>query len=152
MPRLALPPFINTVYRSCWHIIKDDAMVAISAVWRRDFRNLRLLNTAYIALLSKKEGASETKDFRFISLEFCKTGHQVIGHWLASRLHYFFSPNQCAFIKWRFVIASCWYNKWPDFFAPGSSLAFFSSLMSLKLLTLSVGLSSLRCWRSSALA
>jgi hypothetical protein len=60
--------FTGCFYKVCWSIIKDDIMAAISAVWRRDFRNFRLLNTAYITLLPKAEDANEAKDFRPISL------------------------------------------------------------------------------------
>jgi hypothetical protein len=37
-------------YKSCWQIIKGDIMAAVSALWRRDFRNFRLLNTTFITL------------------------------------------------------------------------------------------------------
>lgn len=43
-------------------------MSTVAAIWRKDFRNLRFLNTAFIALLPKQDGAVFAKDFRSISL------------------------------------------------------------------------------------
>jgi hypothetical protein len=42
-------------YKSCWQIIKGDVMAVVSAVWRRDFRNIRQLNSAFITLLLPKK-------------------------------------------------------------------------------------------------
>jgi hypothetical protein len=42
-------------YKSCWQIIKGDVMAVVSAVWRRDFRNFRQLNSAFITLLLPKK-------------------------------------------------------------------------------------------------
>jgi hypothetical protein len=60
--------FTGKFYKNCWPVIKDDLMRAIGAVWRRDFRNLRLLNSAFITLLPKREGADGAVDYRPISL------------------------------------------------------------------------------------
>jgi hypothetical protein len=49
--------FTGRFYKVCWPIIKEDITAAISAVWRRDFRNIRSLNSAYVTLLPKMEGA-----------------------------------------------------------------------------------------------
>jgi hypothetical protein len=38
--------FTGCFYKVCWPIIKGDIMVAVSAAWRRDFRNFRLLNSS----------------------------------------------------------------------------------------------------------
>uniref|UniRef100_A0A0A9AKG2 Uncharacterized protein n=1 Tax=Arundo donax TaxID=35708 RepID=A0A0A9AKG2_ARUDO len=54
--------FTGQFYKSCWQIIKDDVMAAVSAVWGRRFSNFHLLNSAYITLLSKKEGVIHVKD------------------------------------------------------------------------------------------
>jgi hypothetical protein len=40
-------------YKSCWQIIKQDIMEAMSAVWSRKMMGLTALNTAYITLLPK---------------------------------------------------------------------------------------------------
>jgi hypothetical protein len=55
--------FTGHFYKICWSIIKEDIMAAVSVVWRRDFRNFRLLNSAYVALLLKIEGVAQAKDF-----------------------------------------------------------------------------------------
>jgi hypothetical protein len=60
--------FTGHFYKACWPIIKGDIMAAISALWRRYFRNFRLLNKTYITLIPKSEGANQAKDFRPISL------------------------------------------------------------------------------------
>ena len=44
-------------YKSCWSIIKDDIMAAISAIWSRKFVNFEVLNTAFITLLPKVDSA-----------------------------------------------------------------------------------------------
>jgi hypothetical protein len=43
-------------------------MAAISAIWGRKFSNFGHLNTTYIAMIQKKDGIEEVKDFRPISL------------------------------------------------------------------------------------
>jgi hypothetical protein len=55
----ALDPdgFTGHFYKACWSIIKNDIMVAISAVWSRKLRGLGPLNTTYITLITKKENA-----------------------------------------------------------------------------------------------
>lgn len=55
--------FTEKFYKTCWEIIKGDIMRAISVVWRRDFRNFRFLNTAYVTLVPKMEGAFERQGF-----------------------------------------------------------------------------------------
>jgi hypothetical protein len=76
-------------------------MAAISAVWRRNFKNFRLLNSAYITPLPKKEAAVEAKDFRPTSLihSFAK----LITKILSNRLESMVSNNQSTFIKGRFI-------------------------------------------------
>jgi hypothetical protein len=60
--------YIGRFYKVCWPIIKEDIMAAISTVWSRKLANFGVLNSAYITLLPKKEGAEQPKDFRPISL------------------------------------------------------------------------------------
>ena len=63
-------------------------MVAISAVWSRKMVNFEALNSAYITLLPKKEGAEQPKDFRPISLvhSFAKLVTKLLANRLAPRL------------------------------------------------------------------
>lgn len=97
--------FTGRFYKVCWQIIKDDIMAAISAVWRRDFRNFRLLNSAFITLLPKVEEAVHAKDFCPISLihSFAKLVTKILANRLACRLDGMVSSNQTAFIKGRFI-------------------------------------------------
>jgi hypothetical protein len=80
-------------------------MDAISAVWRRYFRIFQLLNTAFITLIPKKEGASQASDFRPISLihSFAKLILKILANRLAHNLDSMVSSNQSAFIKGRFI-------------------------------------------------
>ena len=43
-------------------------MAAVAAVWRKDFRNFRALNSAFVILLPKVENPSNAKEFGPISL------------------------------------------------------------------------------------
>lgn len=92
-------------YKTCWQTIKGDIMAAISAVWRRDFRNFRLLNSAFVTFLPKKEGVEHAEDFRPISLihSFAKLITKILANRLAGRFDSMVSNNQSAFIKGRFI-------------------------------------------------
>jgi hypothetical protein len=92
-------------YKSCWPIINLDIMRAISAIWSRKMMGFSALNTAYITLIPKKEGAEQPTDFRPISLvhSFAKLLTKIMANRLADRLHQMVSPNQSAFIKGRFI-------------------------------------------------
>ena len=80
-------------------------MAALHTIWGRNFRNLWLLNLAYITLIPKKSEAEQVKDFRPISLvhSFAKLVTKILANRLASRLDAMVSPNQSAFIKKRFI-------------------------------------------------
>lgn len=97
--------FTGRFYKTCWQTIKGDIMSAMSSVWRRDFRNFRLLNTTLVTLLPKKEGVAHAKDFRPISLihSFAKLVMKILANRLAARLDNMVSNNQSAFIKGRFI-------------------------------------------------
>jgi hypothetical protein len=80
-------------------------MAAVSAVWSRKFCNFSKLNTAYITMIPKHEGADQVKDFRPISLvhRFAKLITKILANRLAKKLHDMVFPNQSAFIKGRFI-------------------------------------------------
>jgi hypothetical protein len=80
-------------------------MAALRTVWGKNFRNLWMLNSAYITLIPKKTDADQVKDFRPISLvrSFAKFVTKLLANRLASRLDQMVSPNQSAFIKKRFI-------------------------------------------------
>ena len=80
---------------------KGDVMAALHAVWGKFFRNLWMLNSAYITFIPKKTEADQVKDFRPVSLvhSFAKLVTKMLANRLASRLDQMISPNQSAFIK-----------------------------------------------------
>ena len=92
--------FTGRFYKVCWPIIKVDMMAAISAIWGRKFDNFGRLNSAYITMIPKNDGA-EMKDFRPISLvhSFAKLITKILANRLVRRLNETVSPNQSAFIK-----------------------------------------------------
>jgi hypothetical protein len=79
-------------------------MQANGAVWR-DFRNLRLLNSAFITMLPKMEGADGAADYRPISLihSFAKLMTKNLANRLGAKLDCLISKTQSAFIKGRFI-------------------------------------------------
>jgi hypothetical protein len=80
-------------------------MAAMLAVWSRKFLNFSSLNSAFITLIPKVEGAEQVKDFRPISLvhNFAKLITKVFANRLAARLNGMVSPVQIAFIKGQFI-------------------------------------------------
>jgi hypothetical protein len=92
-------------YKSCWPVIKQDIMRVISAIWSRKMMGFSALNTAYITLIPKKDGAEQPTDFKPICLvhSFAKLLTKIMANKLADRLHQMVSPNQSAFIKGRFI-------------------------------------------------
>lgn len=97
--------FTGRFYKTCWPIIKDDILVALVAVQLGDFRHLRLLNSAYITLIPKKEEALQARDFRPISLihSFAKLLTKLLANRLARKLQDLVATNQSAFVKGRCI-------------------------------------------------
>jgi hypothetical protein len=97
--------FTGRFYKVCWPIIKKDIMAAVAAVWRKDFRNFRALNSAFVILLPKVENPSNAKEFRPISLihSFAKLITKILANRLGGQLDSMVSKNQSAFIKGRFI-------------------------------------------------
>jgi hypothetical protein len=98
--------FMGRFYKSCWSVIKLDVMAAVSCVWDYKFRNFGLLNSAFITLLPKIDGAALVKDFRPISLihSFAKLVTKLMANRLVVHLNALVSPNQTTFIKRRFIL------------------------------------------------
>jgi hypothetical protein len=97
--------FTGHFYKVCWPIIKVDMMAAISAIWGRKFDDFGRLNSAYITMIPKNDGAEMVKDFRPISLvhSFAKLITKILANRLAKRLNEMVSPNHSVFIKGRFI-------------------------------------------------
>lgn len=102
---LGLDGFTGRFYRVCWPIIKNDVMAALLVIEGGNFRNLRLLNSAFITLIPKKHGAVHVKDLRPISLihSFAKLVTKLMANRLSRNLHDMVSTNQSAFLKGRCI-------------------------------------------------
>jgi hypothetical protein len=55
--------FTRRFYRDCWGSIKAEVMAAIRAFWSRKFNNFYKLNTTFITMIPKKDGAEQVKDY-----------------------------------------------------------------------------------------
>jgi hypothetical protein len=96
--------FTELFFKTCWSVIKGDIMASMSAVWSRKFLNFSNLNSAYITLIPKVEGAEQVKDFKPIIVHsFAKLVTKVLANRLVVRLNSMVSPVQSAFIKGRFI-------------------------------------------------
>lgn len=93
--------FTGQFFRSCWPIIKDEIMAVFNKFHQLRGQNFSELNTAFITLLSKKNGASEISHFRPISLthSIAKLISKVLSIRLASAIDGLISPAQTAFQK-----------------------------------------------------
>lgn len=106
--------FTGRFYKSCWAIIKGDIMAALHTVWGKNFRNLWMLNSAYITLIPEKADADQVKDFRPISLvhSFAKLVTKLLANRLASRLDQMVPPIRVLLSRNdSYRITLCWYNK-----------------------------------------
>jgi hypothetical protein len=97
--------FTGRFYKVCWNIIKQEVMNVVAALWNRNSLNLSKLNSAYITMVPKVEGADQVKDFRPISLVhiFAKLVTKILANRLGKKLNNMVSPIQSAFIKGRFI-------------------------------------------------
>lgn len=59
--------FQMKIYQSCWFFMKKDIMAIVNEFFHNNYLDWRL-NTTFVALVPKKEGEKEIKDFRPISL------------------------------------------------------------------------------------
>jgi hypothetical protein len=55
--------YTGRFYKVCGPIIKGYVMAVVSAIWCRKFGQFGRLNTTFVTLIPKKEGAEEVKDF-----------------------------------------------------------------------------------------
>jgi hypothetical protein len=86
-------------------VIKEEVLPVFSAVWSRRFACFDRVNTAYVILIPKKEGAEEVKDFRPISLvhSIAKLVTKLLANRLTPKLQGMVSSQQSAFIKGHFI-------------------------------------------------
>ncbi|WVZ89347.1 hypothetical protein U9M48_035768 [Paspalum notatum var. saurae] len=97
--------FTGRFYLSCWHIIREDVMAALAAIYKGHVAKFKLLNSAFITLIPKKVDALEVKDYRPITLvhSFAKLVTKILANRLAPRLSDLVSINQSAFVKGRSI-------------------------------------------------
>lgn len=95
--------FIGAFFKKCWDIINADIVEVINQVANSHTHKLWLLNSAYIALLPKKENALRVSDYRPISLihAFRKLFSKLLANRLAPKLQHLVSKNQSVFNKSR---------------------------------------------------
>ena len=89
-------------------------MRALGAFYQADMRGLAMLNKAIVALLPKKDGAMDIKDYRPVSLVHgvIKIFDKVLATRLATELPFLVGNHQSAFIKGRsihdnFMLVQC---------------------------------------------
>jgi hypothetical protein len=92
-------------YSFCWDVIKVDVAAAVRAVFSGRGRDLHCLNGALIALIPKKEGAVDLREFRPISLvhSFAKLMAKILALRLAPRMSELVDCSQSAFIRGRCI-------------------------------------------------
>uniref|UniRef100_A0A453BYJ9 Reverse transcriptase domain-containing protein n=1 Tax=Aegilops tauschii subsp. strangulata TaxID=200361 RepID=A0A453BYJ9_AEGTS len=97
--------FTGAFYKRCWPTIKGDLLAAVNCVHSLRAQNWRIVNTANLALLPKKDGARDTCDFRPISLMHSvpKILSKMLAARLAPEIHKLVSHNQSAFIRGRSI-------------------------------------------------
>jgi hypothetical protein len=92
-------------FRFCWETVKGDVVAAVQAVFCGRDQQFGRLNSAFITLLPKKEGAVDLKEFRPISLvqSFAKLVAKLLAIRLSPRMPELVSGNQSAFIRGRCI-------------------------------------------------
>ena len=97
--------FTGAFFKSCWTTIKSDIMRVINLFSNLHGENFHWLNSAFVALLPKKEGAEGIGDFRSISLihAIAKIISKVLALRLTPHMNVLVSNAQSAFIRTRSI-------------------------------------------------
>jgi hypothetical protein len=99
--------FSMAFFQDCWDVIKSDVM-GVFQDFHTHSKFVRSLNATFIALIPKKPGAVDIKDFRPISL--VSGVYKIMAKVLANRLkrvvHKVISNPQHAFVKGRQILDS----------------------------------------------
>jgi len=97
--------YIGILFKSCWHLIKDDILAAVNYFYQQHDQHLKQLNNAHIILIPKKADPLCLGDFRPISLtnSIAKLISKILATRLAASLNQLVSRAQSAFIKRRSI-------------------------------------------------
>ncbi len=99
--------FSLAFFQNCWSVVRTDVL-AICHEFHVHCQFERSLNATFVALIPKKHGADEIKDFRPISL--VGGMYKIIAKLLANRLSVVLgkvvSPSQNAFVKGKQILDS----------------------------------------------
>lgn len=105
-------------FKRCWHIVKEDVLKTFE-VFHREGEFVRSFNSTFIALMPKKKGAANIKEFRPISLlgSIYKLIAKVLTERMKLVINKLVSENQNAFLKGRQIAdASLLANECIDYY------------------------------------
>lgn len=97
--------FIGKFYKECWEIVKKDLTAALQQLFELRAWRWNLLNSGFITLVLKKDGAAKVTDYWPISLmhNVAKILGELMANRLASCINSMVSRAQSAFIKKRSI-------------------------------------------------
>lgn len=97
--------FTMGFFKECWSILREDLMQTIHNFHRNEFFE-KSFNATFMALISKKNGANERKDFRPISLigEIYKIISKLTTERMKSVIGKLVDDHQMAFLKGRQIL------------------------------------------------
>ncbi|XP_040992146.1 uncharacterized protein LOC121239053 [Juglans microcarpa x Juglans regia] len=102
-----LDGFTMAFFQDCWDIVREDVMEVFHELF--SFRKFeKSLNATFIALIPKRTGASDVKDFRPISLVngVYKISFKVLANRLGKVMEMIISESQNAFVRRRQILDS----------------------------------------------
>ncbi|XP_026459853.1 uncharacterized protein LOC113360569 [Papaver somniferum] len=96
--------FSGCFYRSCWQIIHEDVVQAIQYCWKRKFIP-KGLNSSFLVLLPKVQGAKTPNQFRPIGLSNLsfKIITKIMTVRMSTLMEKLVAPQQAAYIKGRCI-------------------------------------------------
>lgn len=97
--------YIGAFFKSCWDLIKQDVLAAITFFFNQHSQQLNLLNSGHIVMIPKHAEAKVIGDYRPISLthSIAKLISKLLANRLAGCLEQIMSKSQSAFIKRRCI-------------------------------------------------
>jgi hypothetical protein len=97
--------FSMAFFQDCWEVIKEDFMVVFEEFYTRG-KFVKCINSTFISLIPKIQGAKEVKDFRPISLVggVYKIIYKVLANRMRRAMDKIISKPQNAFVKGRQIL------------------------------------------------